>query len=427
MAQTYEHDISLIQRAARGDGEAFSQLFDNHYRAVYEYCLFLAGDADLAEDITQETFIRAHKNLHRLGPPWKIRAWLCRLARNLYIDHYRQQPFTETLDPEGRIASTDTDPEGKIVHAELSDPIKEALGKLSPNHREALLLRELGGFQYAEIAEVMNTSLDNVKVLIHRARSSFKDNYSLHLLAEEPLPRCDELADLLDAWHDGEISGDKETLVREHIKQCETCQQRRRELAALLLLLRGLRLPYPSPELKTRVLRGTNGQPQAHPEAPPAPKPKSSSPLPAIIGMGIFLALALAIYFFFGMGGFGGGGEENDNALVSPPGDLTGTPGGGGPVSPVSAGPTATAPVEGATLGLCSAACTDSSQCGVVDGVQLACFAGVCWDAQKCDPNWTPPVEPGPSCPCTCVDWVVSASPPACKLYQDCNGLRCTP
>jgi RNA polymerase sigma-70 factor (ECF subfamily) len=108
--QAYDREISLIQRAARGDAEAFSTLFDNHHQAVYEYCLWLAGDPDLAEDITQETFIRAHKNLHRLGPPWKIRAWLCRLARNLYIDHYRQHPFVESLDPEAPIAATDTEP-----------------------------------------------------------------------------------------------------------------------------------------------------------------------------------------------------------------------------------------------------------------------------------------------------------------------------
>lgn len=314
-------DVSLILRAARGDMDAFASLFDTHYRPVYEYALWLSGDPDLAEDLTQETFIRAHKNLHRLGPPWKIRAWLCRLARNLYIDHYRQSPFAESLDPDAPIASNEPDPERALLAEELSDPVKAALNKLSPAHREALVLREVGGFPYNEIAEIMATSLDNVKVLIHRARSHFKENYSVRLLAEDPLPRCDELADLLDAWHDGEITGDQDLLVRAHIKQCETCQQRKRELAAMLLLLRGMRLPTPRLDLRSRVMKGIS-QPEAPPAPKSAPKKKNGGPLAAALSMGMFMVLGLAIFAYFsftdGMGGGGGDEPPTQTAIPTP-------------------------------------------------------------------------------------------------------------
>ena len=84
-------DVRLIKRAARGDSDAFARLFDSEYQHVFRYAMWLCGDPDTAEDITQETFIRAHKGLDRLGPPYNIRAWLFRLAHNYHIDLTRRR------------------------------------------------------------------------------------------------------------------------------------------------------------------------------------------------------------------------------------------------------------------------------------------------------------------------------------------------
>lgn len=250
-------DVNLIQLAVRGNADAFSALFEHYFDSVYHFALWLCGDPQLAEDLTQETFIRAHKNMHKLGPPWNMRSWMYRMARNLYFDMRRREPEVHPLDPQS-YSSSDADPEYHLVMSELSGPVRSALQRLSPNHREALILREVEHMQYEDIAAVMGISLDNVKVVLHRARSSFKDMYGVRLLMEDPLPDCQELNELLDAMCDGEPLGAQEARVREHLKGCPTCQQRKREAAALALLLGNLPKIGPLPGIHGRVLGKVN-------------------------------------------------------------------------------------------------------------------------------------------------------------------------
>ena len=90
MAVPVEAEVRLIQRAARGDPEAFRPLFETHFQPVYHYALILSGEEAFAEDLTQEAFIRAHAGLARFGPPWKLRSWLLRTIHNLFLDRVRQ-------------------------------------------------------------------------------------------------------------------------------------------------------------------------------------------------------------------------------------------------------------------------------------------------------------------------------------------------
>jgi RNA polymerase sigma-70 factor, ECF subfamily len=246
----------IVQRAIRGDSEAFSTLFDQYFNAIYRYLVSLSGDEDTADDLAQETFIRAYRNLHRLGPPYAIRPWLYRIAHNVFITHVKGRKQAVSLDPDLPIASDDPSPEHQVLSSEWGGPVGSALKRLAPTHREALMLREIEGFQYNDIAEILGVSLDNVKVVLHRARASFKDHYGLRMLAEDPLPDCDALGDLLDSFIDGETpTTEQDKLLREHLKTCDTCQQRKRRIAAIALLLRGLDLPHPRAELKARILR----------------------------------------------------------------------------------------------------------------------------------------------------------------------------
>ncbi len=348
-------DIRLIQQAAKGDADAFATLFDQHYQAVYSYVLWQGGDPDLAEDITQETFIRAHANLHRLGPPWKIRAWLFRLARNLFIDHHRRKDPSVRLDTDIPLASDEPSPERQVLIGELSSPVKRALRGLSGHQREALVLREVEGFPYADIAEVMGMSLGNVKVMLHRARASFKEMYTDRLLVEEPLGKCEVLNELLDSFADFEqLSPDEERIVSEHIQDCDLCQQRRRELVAMGLLLRGMKPFLPSAHLRDRVLRRT----AKHPEGPL----RRVARLAAVGGAGGLITAALWIGLpLFGVdlpnvaamiGGMGGGGEATptteatSDPLVDPP-SVTDTP----QTSPIPAPNMIGTPTEAITTG----------------------------------------------------------------------------
>src|SRR5574341_534898 len=246
--------IELIRRAARGDSEAFAALYDAHSEAIYNYALWLCNDPHLAQDIVQETFIRAHRGLARLGPPWNIRAWLRRLARNLYIDHARRHRPTSPLDTDTNLRAVGPEPERELLRGELSGPVRTALQKLPRQQREVLVLREIEGFNYTDIAETMGISLDSVKVNLHRASLAFRESYGLRLLVEDQLPRCDRSNELLDAYHDGQLSGDLEAEVRAHINDCSRCQQRKRELAALFILFRAQPRFKPPDGLRQRAL-----------------------------------------------------------------------------------------------------------------------------------------------------------------------------
>src|SRR5688572_23289246 len=158
----------IVQRAIRGDSEAFSALFDQYFTAIYRYLVSLSGDADTADDLAQETFIRAYRNLHRLGPPYAMRPWLYRIAHNIFISHIKGAKSAISLDSDLAIASDEPGPEHLVLSSEWAGPVGSALKRLSPTYREALILRELDGFPYNDIAEIMGVSLENVKVVLHR-------------------------------------------------------------------------------------------------------------------------------------------------------------------------------------------------------------------------------------------------------------------
>ena len=117
-----------------------------------------------------------------------------------------------------------------------------------------LVLREVHGLSYAEIAEVLNTTDAYVKTLLARARAQFQDAYGVQLLVEEPTEDCPEVAALLHNLHDGESLQGRERFVREHLDTCEACQRRRNWLVAQSSLL-SLFIPVlPPAGLAERIL-----------------------------------------------------------------------------------------------------------------------------------------------------------------------------
>jgi len=229
----------LVQRAVNGDTSAFDEIFTAYYTAVYDFAVWLSHDPPYAQDLAQEVFIQAHRKLHHLREPWNIKSWLFRIAQNLLIDHKRREKPVAELDADEGLANSiaapkSTIPEEAIASNELSNPVRVAIQRLSTSHREMLVLREVHGMSYDEIADTTNNSLDYVKVNLHRARKHFKEYFSYQLLVEDPKPVCDELNEmLLEAHLDGELKGTQVRIIRNHIKTCDMCEQRKRELVAL--------------------------------------------------------------------------------------------------------------------------------------------------------------------------------------------------
>jgi len=229
-----QQTVRLVQHAAGGDQEAFAEIFNQFYTSVFSYAMWLSNDPHLSQDLAQETFIRAYKNMHRLGPPWNLRAWLFRMTRNLLVDYKSAaKPETHFNDDIAPPQGTSNTPESNVSNDEMSHPARVALQRLAPHYRAVLILREVNGLSYKEIAESLGVSIDYVKVNLHRARHQFKNAYSYQILVEDPLPPCSTLLDLLDAYQDGEVDASQIAPIEKHIKGCTSCKQRQRELVAL--------------------------------------------------------------------------------------------------------------------------------------------------------------------------------------------------
>jgi len=175
-------DAELVAGTLAGSQEAFRQLVLRFERPVLSVVSRLVRNPETAEDIAQEAFVKAYRNLGRYDPNRRFASWLFKIAHNTAIDHLRRKRLdTVSLD-----ASTDTENEGpwlpeprapeaqgpdeQAVRSELAGAIEEALGELRPQYREILELRFQQGFAYHEIAEVMDLAMGTVKVQLHRAR-----------------------------------------------------------------------------------------------------------------------------------------------------------------------------------------------------------------------------------------------------------------
>ena len=150
------------------------------YRAlIHRYVSRLVGDASLADDLTQETFLRVHQHLGKLKDAAAVEAWLYRIATNVSYDHFRRREHREPALP---LASPDDDGEGAVVEEaalrpdqlleqrEMSDCVVRFLVALPSAHRQVLLLHDLQGYTDPEIAQMLGLSLQNVKIRLHRAR-----------------------------------------------------------------------------------------------------------------------------------------------------------------------------------------------------------------------------------------------------------------
>ena len=297
MAQPGSTDQKLVQSAVGGNRKAFRELFNRYFQALYNYALTLTRDPALAEDITQEAFIRAHTNLSKLGPPWNFHAWIFRLARNYFIDLIRKERDLEELEDERQVISAGPSPERETFSREVSDRVHSTLARLPERQREILDLRELQGFSYAEIGQIMELSDSNVKVSLHRARAAFQESYGISLLLEDPQGDCLEVGELLGSLHDGEDLLDREKFVKEHLKVCKACQKRRDLLIKQSAILGAFIPVVPPADLARRILEQIPGS-AIGPSVPKSGKIKQILGFGGLAGMvGVTLFLAYNILF----------------------------------------------------------------------------------------------------------------------------------
>ena len=150
-------------------------LYRQHMKSIYYYLFKMCGNAQLAEDFVQETFVRATISLKEAKPE-HARAWLFQVARNVYLDEWRKQerrknnPLFQLFLRQKEMISPYGEPEQELLAAEHEKILDSALKQLPENYRTVYILRELEHFSYEEISTLLQLSQENVKVLLHRAR-----------------------------------------------------------------------------------------------------------------------------------------------------------------------------------------------------------------------------------------------------------------
>ncbi len=224
----------LVVRLRRGQHDAFALLFDRYARRVYNITYRISGDPTDAEDLTQETFLRALGALHSLREPQTFPAWLCQIATNVSLEALRRRRKLPQAELSALVADTYPDdarwhaPESVAMAHEASHDVQAALNRLSPRQRAALTLREMEGFSYAGIAEALGISVGAVEVLIFRARRRFREQYERVAAGAGAVPRvlgCREARASLALALDDEATGVERAAVLAHLESCAACQE----------------------------------------------------------------------------------------------------------------------------------------------------------------------------------------------------------
>ncbi len=177
-------ELRLIEAGQRGDVEAFNQLVRLYEARVYNLCYRMLGDADTAADVTQETFISAYQNLRRFRGG-VFRAWLLRIATNACHDTLRarkRRPAVSLDAPQGSesgapfdVVDTAETPDETALRHELARAIEQGLARLPEDQRIVVILSDVQGLAYEEIAEITGANLGTIKSRLSRGRARLRD------------------------------------------------------------------------------------------------------------------------------------------------------------------------------------------------------------------------------------------------------------
>ncbi len=169
-------DADLIRQAAKGAVEAYNLLVSRWEKRVYNYLLRITGHREDALDLTQDVFLKAYQNLRKLDDPGRFAPWLYRIAHNEAYSMFRKRrPETDVdeIEPEG--AETGITAGGTSVFPiELSLAVASALDRLSPEQREAVVLKIYQGFKFEEMAEILSCPVSTVKSRLYAALELLK-------------------------------------------------------------------------------------------------------------------------------------------------------------------------------------------------------------------------------------------------------------
>ncbi len=181
-------DQEIVALARGGEEAAYRELVRRYERPLFSLLYRMVRDRELAEDLAQETFVKALNAIESYRPEYKFSSWIFKIANNAAIDHLRRREL-DTLSLEGsphaetpeaieatalQIGDRQESPLDEVEARELGGEIETAIAKLRPEYRSCILLRHVEGRAYEEIAEILGLPLGTVKTYIHRARNELR-------------------------------------------------------------------------------------------------------------------------------------------------------------------------------------------------------------------------------------------------------------
>jgi RNA polymerase sigma factor (sigma-70 family) len=236
-------DEALAARAADGDGQAFGAIFDRHHQGLYRYCLVLVANSQDAQDALQNTMIKVMRALPGEERQIALKPWLYRIAHNESIELLRRRRETWPLEPD--LAAADVGMAEAVAARERLRVLISDLDKLSERQRQTLIMRELAGLGFSEIALALGTSAAVVRQTLYEARLSLRQMDAGREMGCERVTRG-----LSDG--DGRVARRRD--FRSHLRTCAHCRRFSEELESRE---RDFAAPAPLPAVAaTGLLRG---------------------------------------------------------------------------------------------------------------------------------------------------------------------------
>jgi RNA polymerase sigma-70 factor (ECF subfamily) len=181
-------DAKLVSRCKRGDNAAFAELIDRYQRKVYSIALGMVKNQEDAMDITQDSFVKVHKYLGNFQGTSSFYTWLYRIVFNLCIDHIRRSGKRPNTEFDERVGNNqdkddishfmsnrnDLNPSKVIGRKELAERINGAISELPPYHQAVIVMREIEGLSYTEMAKIMQVSKGTIMSRLHHARQKLR-------------------------------------------------------------------------------------------------------------------------------------------------------------------------------------------------------------------------------------------------------------
>jgi RNA polymerase sigma-70 factor, ECF subfamily len=184
---SFDLDDELVEKAKEGDRQALNELYQKHKRAILNYIYRMVGDFHQAEELTQETFIRVYANIGRYVKKAKFSSWVYTIAGNLAKNYLRDRSYVEEVSIDKRIGETEEEskislldmiaakgkgPGEQLLKEETEKLIQQGINKLKPKHRQVIVLCDIQGLSYEEVAQVLGCPPATVGSRLSRAREN---------------------------------------------------------------------------------------------------------------------------------------------------------------------------------------------------------------------------------------------------------------